>query len=494
MMSITLKEIRFLFIILMLLPTGILFSQNTVETKNIKVELKNVNETGIDTTDYIPFFYKGALDYNLMIAASRGYVSEVNRLIMEGADVLAETQQGATALILAIANDRTQVAKMLIDYGADPNKVTSTGETPLFIAVKNQNAEISEALIRSGVDLNNTDKYDATALHYAAVYGYLGIADMLLYYDASTETKTIEGSTPLIAAVFVGNADMADLLIQNGADIEARDNEGYTPYQIAALNGDTLIMQLLYINKADIYAVNNANHNALTISIIANKIETTKYLLKLGNKWTNDEYKALNPYLVAARYGRKEIIKILQEHNIPGTFTYKIDQVAISVSSRFSMHDIYMGTSFSFREPYLNGGIIVGLDSKLWYTRVLEKKSENLFYQYWNKGSVIYTGLFKNFPITDNPFGANFEFSASLSAGYSFANDLRGTLYKPKNRFLAIPAVSFKMTKRDYSFSLGVEYSKTDFYRTGPVWIRFGGSYNFYFDNVRSRPKTLKWY
>lgn len=480
MMSIRLKEIRFLLIILMLLSSGIVFSQNT--------------ETEIDTTDYIPFFYKGALDYDLMIAASHGYTEEVKRLIMKGADISAETDQGATALIFAIANDKTEVAKMLIDYGADPEKVTTNGETPFFIAVKNQNAEVTEALIRAGIDIDYTDKYDATALHYAAVYDYPAIADMLLYYDASTEKKTIEGSTPLIAAVFVGNDELADLLLQNGAAIEARDNEGYTPFQIAALNGDTLMMQLLYNNKADIYAVNNVKHNALTISIIANKIETTKYLLKLGNKWTSEEYKALNPYIVAAKYGRKEIIKILQENNIPGTFTYKIDQVAISLSSRLSVHDIYMGTSFSFREPYLNGGIIAGLDTKLWYTRVLEKQSENLFYQYWNKNSLVYAGLFKNFLLTDNVFKANFELSASLSAGYSFANNLRGTLYKPKSKVVAIPAISLKWTKKDYSFFVGAEYIKSDFYRTGPIWIRFGGSYNLYFDNIRSKQKTLKWY
>ena len=67
------------------------------------------------------------------------------------------------------------------------------------------------------------------------------------------------------------------------------------------------------------------------------------------------------------------MINILREHNIPGNYSYKIDQVDIMLSTRFSVHDIYMGTSFSFREPYLNGGIIVGFDTKLWYTRVLDK-------------------------------------------------------------------------------------------------------------------------
>jgi hypothetical protein len=38
----------------------------------------------IDTSGYLPLFYDNALDYNLMIAASDGYSSEVERLIHKG--------------------------------------------------------------------------------------------------------------------------------------------------------------------------------------------------------------------------------------------------------------------------------------------------------------------------------------------------------------------------------------------------------------------------
>jgi hypothetical protein len=111
-----------------------------------------------------------------------------------------------------------------------------------------------------------------------------------------------------------------------------------------------------------------------------------------------------------------------------------------------------------------------------------------------DKGSVVYAGLFKDFALTDYAFRGNFEFSTSLSAGYSFGNELKGTLNAPQNKFRVIPAISFKWTKKDLSFSLGADYMKTDFYRIGPIWLRFGASYNLYFDNVRSKGKTLKWY
>jgi ankyrin repeat protein len=478
-----LQDIRILFVLIILIITVSASGQ--------------VSETGkinMDTTDYLPSFYRGAIDYNLMIAASKGYVDETSRLIKKGADIFYETDQGVTPLIFAILNNNTEVAKILIDNGSDVNKQTTLGETPLLLAVKNENEEITEALIRAGADIDYSDRFDATSLHYASVYDFLQITDMLLYYNASIDEKSVEGSTPLLAAIWAGNADIVDLLIQNGANIEAKDNEGFTPFLMASLNGDTLLMKLLYEKQADIYAINNSRLNALALTIMADKSDATKYLFKIGNKWADQGNRAESPYNVASKYRRKDMLMILKDNNIPGNIKYGIDQVDIMASIRFFVHDIYTGVSFSFKEPFLNGGIIAGLDTKFWYTRVLLKQAEHMYYQYMEKGSVIYAGLFKDFALTDYPFRGNFSISTSLSAGYVFGTQLKGTLNVPGNKFIALPAIALKWTKNDLSFSLGADYMKTDFYHVGPVWLRMGASYNFYFDKVRTKGKTLKWY
>jgi ankyrin repeat protein len=483
MLSTKLRDFRFIFMLLLILFSGRLYSQE--------------DETGmilIDTTDYVPAFYTGAIDYNLMIAASKGYIGEVNRLILKGADIFAESDQGVTPLIFAISNNHTEVAKILLEYGSDANKVTLKRETPLLIAVKNANSDITEALLRAGADVDFTDRYDATPLHYASVYDYVQIADMLIYYDASIDKKTADGSTPLFSAIWAGNADVADLLIQNGANKEAKDNEGFTPFLMAALNGDTLMLDLLFKKGADIYAVNISKHNALALTIIADKVDAARYLLKIGNKWSDQVNSSINPYNVASKYRRKDMLSILKENQIPGKIEYKIDQVDIMVSSRFILHDIYTGVSFSFKEPFLNGGVIIGLDTKLWYTRVLQKESEHMFYQYMSKGSVFYGGFFKDFALTDYAFKGNYSITASLSAGYSFGNQLKGTLVAPGDKFLVMPSAGLKWTKKDLSLSIGIDYAKTSFYRAGPVWLRLGVSYNLYFDNIRTNGKTLKWY
>jgi uncharacterized protein len=485
MLLLSLQDIRILLILTFLFVTGNVYSQVINTDTDIKT---------FDTTDYVPSFYKGAIDYNLMIASSKGYINEVNRLIKIGADITAETDEGVTPLIFAVSNNQTEVAKLLIDLGSDVNKRTMKGDYPIIIAVRNQNEEITEALIRAGADIDITDKYNATPLHYASIYGYFKIVDMLIYYEASIDKKAIDGATPLLASIWAGYAVIADLLIQNGADKEERDNEGYTPFLMAALNGDTLIMQLLFKKGVDIYATNNSKNNALALAIIADKTDGVEYLLKIGNKWTNQEGNISNPYRVASKYQRKDIIKILEDKKIPGNLNYEIDQVNFTASTRFLLHYIITGVSLSFKEPYLNGGILLGCDFKLLYSRVLLKQTEHLYYQYFEKGSVAYAGLFKDFSLSNNPFRANYVISTSLSAGYSFGNVLKGTLYIPKNKFVIIPSISFKWIKKDVSFALGAEYLNTDFYKVGPIWLRLGASYNLYFDNVRTKAKTIKWY
>ena len=483
MLSLKLQYTRILFTLAMLFLFTAGYSQ-----------VNEANSEYYDTSEYFPAIYRGAIDYNLMIAAAKGYSLEIERLIQNGADVNAESEEGVTPLIFAIAGNQKNIVNMLIQYGADVNKMTKKNETPLLIAVKGQKEEITEALIRAGADIDFSDRYDAAPLHYASIYGYFQLVDMLLYYGASIDKKTIEGTTPLLASIWAGYDDVADLLIQNGANMEAKDNDGYTPFLMSALYGDTLLMNLLYNKGVDVYVKNNLNHNALTLSILAGQTDAVSFLLKLGDKWANSGKGSVNPYSVASKYRRTDIINILKKNNVPGQLYYQIDQFSITASTRFFIYDIYTGMSFSFKEPYLNAGFIAGCDTKLWYTRILVKKTDNLFYQYMDKGSVAYAGLFKDFALTDHPYRFNSSISTSLLAAYSFGNKFKGTLISPKNKFDIIPSVSLKMTKMNFTFNIGLEYLKTEYYHNGPVWLRVGFSYNYFFDSIRAKPKTIKWY
>ena len=453
----------------------------------------NAQTEEIDTSGYIPFFYVGSLDYNLLIASSKGYDSEVKRLISLGANVDSETAEGATALIFAITNNHLSTVKTLISYSADLNHITLSYETPLLIAVKNQNVDISEALIRSGAYIDFQDNNGVTALHFSAIYGYFYVTDLLLFYDANIDIKANDGTTPLMAAVWAGYADIADLLIQNGANIDARDNNSFTPFLIASQNGDTVLMNLLIKTGVDIYEKNNYNWDALSYTIRMNQLPATELLLKTARKWTPDK-EVVNPYLVASKYRRKEIIDVLIKENVRGKVKKGFDQAGITLSSKLTGRDIYTGISLTFKEPYINGGLLVGIDTKFWYTRVLMKQDENNYFQYLDKSSLAYIGLFKDIPLTDNQLEGNFAFSGSLSAAYGFGNKLKGTEITPMNKLMIIPAAGFKWENRNIAINAAAEYTNNDFYGIGPLWIRLGFTYNYFFDKVRAPAKTIKWF
>lgn len=451
-------------------------------------------ENQVDTSGYLPLFYEGSLEYNLMLASALGIPGEIDRLVKMGADIEAETEEGATPLVIAVAANKTEAVRTILKYNPDLNKKTRFDETPLLIAVKNQNSEIAEALIRAGADINMADNHGATPLHYASVYGYFSLADLLLYYDAEIDLKTAEGTTPLMAAIWAGNTDVADLLIQNGANMEARDSEGFTPFLIAAQNGDTLLMDFLLKKGVDFFESNKYNYDALAISIRANQPNSSLFLMNRNPDWSKRNKDAVNPYVVASKYRRNELIKALRAANVPGNINYSIDQAEFSLSLKSSFNDYFTGFSFSLREPALNGGIQAGLDTKIWFTRIMIKESENLIFQYFDRRSIVYAGLFRDFALTDNMYKANMILLASLSAAYTFGNKFRGTQIVPDNKLSILPSVTIKLVKNNLAFSTGLEYMKTGYYKNGPLWLRMSASWSLYFDNIRGPVKTIKWY
>jgi ankyrin repeat protein len=453
--------------------------------------IQSIINSKIDTSEYIPEIYEGALDYNLMIAASRGYSSEINRLIARGADVNAETADGATPLVYAVSNNKSEAVSTILEYNPLVDKLTASYETPLMIATKNGFFEIAEKLIRAGANVNTGDRFGATSLHYAAIYGYTNIADLLLYYDADPDIKTTDGSTPLHGAIWAGNIDIADLLLQNSAKPDEKDNSGHTPFLLASYFGDTTAMNLLYNYGANINARDNNGLDALSLAIISNQAAAVDFILSIRKSLPEN---APDPYSIASAYGRKDIVPILRKNGVPGKINYGIDKLAFNVSERFSLHDVYTGFTLTFSEPYLKAGFFTGLDTKLWYTRVLIKDQDQLYHQYRDKGSLVYAGLFRDFKLSEVPDRYNVMLSANLAAGYSFGNSLKGTLLAPENKFRVIPSVSLKYSGRNLFLNAGIEYIKSEFYRTGPIWFRIGVGYNYRFGNNIAKIKPPRWY
>ena len=95
----------------------------------------------------------------LMLAARRGHVDVIRRLVDAGADINARTQQGSTALKHALDFDRLDSVLCLIELGADVNTRLTAGWTPLMFALRSGNNRdaIMDAPINAGADMEATN-------------------------------------------------------------------------------------------------------------------------------------------------------------------------------------------------------------------------------------------------------------------------------------------------------------------------------------------------
>ncbi|XP_046842892.1 ankyrin repeat domain-containing protein 12-like isoform X2 [Xenia sp. Carnegie-2017] len=86
----------------------------------------------------------------LHIAAIKGDVLSLKRLLKDGADIRVKDFAGWTALHEASNHGRLEAAKLLVKHGADVNASGFEGDTPLHDAVINDHVELANFLLSRG--------------------------------------------------------------------------------------------------------------------------------------------------------------------------------------------------------------------------------------------------------------------------------------------------------------------------------------------------------
>lgn len=76
-------------------------------------------------------------------------------------------EYGWTALHRAARYNRKDVAKQLLLAGADVNKQTNNGDTPLHWAAFNNSCEVARLLVDKGADITLKNKWNQTPLDRA---------------------------------------------------------------------------------------------------------------------------------------------------------------------------------------------------------------------------------------------------------------------------------------------------------------------------------------
>jgi ankyrin repeat protein len=133
-------------------------------------------------------------------AAAFGRLDALRR-ILDGDTPQANalSDDGFTALHLAIFGGQEEAARLLLERGADPNALSANEAVrvpPLGTAAFVRSVPLARLLLDSGADVNGRGEGGFTALHSAAQNGDEELARLLLDRGADPSIVTEDGKRP----------------------------------------------------------------------------------------------------------------------------------------------------------------------------------------------------------------------------------------------------------------------------------------------------------
>src|SRR5579871_1905575 len=167
----------------------------------------------------------------LMFAVRNGHEDVVRALVKGGADLKATNADGATATIVAIANDRFDLAKELLDMGADPN------DGSLYFAVDMHDAT-TDMRAHDGSRMQPLHPNKMTSLDLVKALLDLN-ADVNKPFSGALHSTTLccganINSSPFYRAAVAADVEVLKLMLAHGAKIE------WSPSEIKPKDGKKL--------------------------------------------------------------------------------------------------------------------------------------------------------------------------------------------------------------------------------------------------------------
>jgi ankyrin repeat protein len=263
----------------------------------------------------------------LMTAALHGSVTDLDKLIAEGADVNATTKSGITALMCAVSHPAATAR--LLRAGADANARAASGHTALVLAAGYDGAEESvRQLLDRGANANAIVTQGiipaATPVTRAAMRGDVATAKLLLEHGASLDSTAGPQRIPvaLFISVFQGDSKMVDFLLSQGAAADARldlEDIGFastTPLMAAAEAGFPDLVRLLLKRGADSNAQDKAGLTPLMYAAAAidrGNTQIIEALIASGARTSAQSAHAETALSFAQQYGNQRAAALLSK-------------------------------------------------------------------------------------------------------------------------------------------------------------------------------------
>ncbi len=379
-------------------------------------------------------------DNKLLMAAYEGKTDTVIHLIMDSANVNARTDEGITPLMYAAENGNEDIVKILLYNKANPNLIPYSGRTALLSAAIQNHPDIVYNLLLYGANIDATDDFNATALIYCSGYNLIYMVQYLLENHAKTNIVTTDSTDALLCAAYFGNDEIVNMLLSHKDSTNIADTSGFTPVSVAVQNGDVALLDTLLRHKA-----NPEFH--LHSKAIKNLIDYARVL------------------------NQKKTIKTLRKQGLHGSFAPYINKITLSYNpGSFSIQDYYMGAAIGVFDSKYNFQLDIGFNGGLTKKRILEKQSDSVYFQLWEKRRYIYLCLDKSFTFHSKNHYERQGIFIRLKGLYSFGV-FDAMRHRPQCKFALLPGLGYSYSYKSLLIKAAYEYGKIEPYSSSPHWI-----------------------
>lgn len=271
---------------------------------------KNLHSLGDDTKSMLPIVMKH-YDQALQLAASKGNIGEVLKLLGKGFNINYSSETYGTALQVASLGGKSAMVQQLLDRGADVNAIDKHCMTAIEQAASKGHTAVVSLLLES-MKIPHANKN--SALSHGAAGGHKRVVELLLEWKADINTYSAAFGTALKEAAKFRQEAMIEFLLERGANINGYTGGYGTALQEAAKYGHQAIVVQLIERGAEVDAVEDMNvETALCHAVRAGHESTVKKLLE-GKADVNAASESEHaPLQIAADRGFEAIVKLLLE-------------------------------------------------------------------------------------------------------------------------------------------------------------------------------------
>jgi ankyrin repeat protein len=446
----------------------------------------------VDTTWYNP----GDINYNLLVAAYLGLDKDVERFLREGAYVNTMTMNGSTPLMLAAGQGHLSTVQLLVMHDADVEEGDKQGTTPLMNAVINGHAKIVSFLLRSGASPHARDRAGRTPLLLAAVHNRPAIALLLLDKGADPDGTDKQGTTPLMAAIYAGNNNVARLLIEKEADPNKKDEKGFTPLLIAVQQGNREMISLLLSHGADLQAVTRSGYSALLLAIQEKDTETARLLLEKDTTGFFRSKTRPNPVSMAVDNKDPAMKELLIDNDFSFRRTLYLDNMHLGGELLLNGPDFMPGIFFSLTEGVTGLALQTGFLYRAFPARILQKETENTFWQLREYRGIAYAGLGREFAFSPKKDNQKILYGADLliSVIYSFGPQYSGSMKKPPDVVTVSPSAGLFLNIGAVGIHAGYAWVDLQTYDLSRHHFSLRISWIINRKKITRTEKTIPWY